>query len=68
MLFRSFLFQSEIWLDWCEDGHGMWLDRGELAVVHKLRCAAGRLSEEQRDRVRAEVELRKSGGFTLPTG
>lgn len=44
----DFLFRDQLWLDWCPEGHGMWLDKGEVRLVHRLRAAAEHLTAEQR--------------------
>lgn len=51
----NFLFRQEIWLDWCDEGHGMWLDRGEVALVHRILKASPPLSEEQKQGMRDQV-------------
>lgn len=56
----NFLFRGQIWLDWCQDGHGMWLDRGELATVHALVKAAEQMSPEERSQAHAQVARARS--------
>ena len=51
----NFLFRAQIWLDWCPDGHGMWLDRGELALVHQIRTETEALSDEQKQKLLEQV-------------
>jgi Zn-finger nucleic acid-binding protein len=51
----NFHFRQEVWLDWCDEGHGMWLDRGEMALVHRIREQSQALSEEQKQGLRDQV-------------
>ena len=44
----NFQFRSQVWLDACPDGHGVWLDRGELGMVHSLRASALQMSPSER--------------------
>lgn len=52
----NFLFREKVWLDWCPEGHGMWLDQGELAVVHHIRNEAEAMTEEQKAQVKEQLE------------
>jgi len=45
---RNYDFRNGVYLDSCPNGHGIWLDRGELEIVHRIRQAAGELTREER--------------------
>lgn len=45
---HNYLFRDQVWLDSCPHGHGLWFDRGELAMVHQVRQAASRLTDAEK--------------------
>lgn len=55
----NFHFRSQVWLDWCEEGHGMWLDRGELALVHQIRDEAQSLSAAESNQLKGQIDSLK---------
>ena len=49
-----FGYQSGIWVDGCPDGHGVWLDAGELRLIRDYQeRQRGPLSSEDRARMAA---------------
>lgn len=46
---HNYMFRSQVWLDSCAHGHGIWLDRGELAMVQQARQAASQLSPAEKE-------------------
>jgi Zn-finger nucleic acid-binding protein len=46
--------ESEIWVDYCPDGHGVWLDGGEFWLLWKYPGLREQVSSEHRARVRAD--------------
>lgn len=51
----NFHFRSQVWLDWCAEQHGIWLDRGELALVHQIRDEARSLTEAETGELQNQV-------------
>lgn len=44
-----FGYQSSIWVDGCPDGHGIWLDPGELSMIRAYQQSQrGPMSAEER--------------------
>lgn len=49
-----FGYQSGIWVDGCPDGHGVWLDAGELKLIRDYQeLQRGPMSAEERARMAA---------------
>lgn len=52
----AFGYQSGIWVDGCPDGHGVWLDAGELRLIRAFQ-------ERQRGPMTAEDKSRMAMAF-----
>lgn len=49
-----FGYQSGIWVDGCSQGHGVWLDAGELRLIRDYQaCQKGPMSSEDRAKMAA---------------
>lgn len=48
---QQFWYTSGIWVDYCPDGHGIWLDRGEARLLKDFhnRMATGELSDTEKE-------------------
>lgn len=52
----AFGYQSGIWVDGCSDGHGIWLDPGELVLIRAYQ-------ERQRGPMSAEERAKMAAAF-----
>ena len=45
---RNYSFRNDVYLDSCPQGHGIWLDSGELEMVHRIRQSASQMTQGER--------------------
>lgn len=57
---REYAFTSQVMIDQCPKGHGMWLDRGELARLEKFYEDETDISDFLES---LEIDDRRAGGF-----